>query len=375
MEQKSRLTFIDLHRGIVLLIMIEVHVFNAFMLPELKQTGWFGILNFINGLVAPSFLFISGFAFILSSKKRLEEFRKYGKEFWRRIGRILLIVLAGYSLHVPFFSLSQTLSKTTEKQWLHFYSIDVLQCIGISLLLIFLMRLWIKKEIVFTGLTGLLALGIPLVSPVLWNLDTSSFLHPFAGAYLNTQYGSLFPLFPWAGFLFMGAWLAIIYTNKKSVEEISKYFSLMRNISVGVVAVCSLIYFGIIELPFHLSKPNINFYLLRSGLVVLFFYLCSLAENWQGLFLRTVILFGMESLMVYWLHLQMIYRKIGSFSFNLSFGKSFSLTETILATILLMLVMIAAAYGWSYLKKRYRQNFSNTFTAVIVLLIFIYLIT
>jgi hypothetical protein len=40
--------------------MIEVHVFNAFLLPDLKQAGWFGILTFKNGLVAPEFLFVSG---------------------------------------------------------------------------------------------------------------------------------------------------------------------------------------------------------------------------------------------------------------------------------------------------------------------------
>lgn len=57
----------DLLRGLVIIIMIEVHVFNAFLLPELRQTGWFSVLNFINGLVAPSFLFVSGFAFQVSS--------------------------------------------------------------------------------------------------------------------------------------------------------------------------------------------------------------------------------------------------------------------------------------------------------------------
>ena len=31
--------------------MIEPHVFNTFLLPELKQTGSFGVVTFINGLI------------------------------------------------------------------------------------------------------------------------------------------------------------------------------------------------------------------------------------------------------------------------------------------------------------------------------------
>jgi len=103
MVQKSRLAFIDLLRGWAILVMIEVHVFNAFVLPELRSTSWFHALNFINGLVAPSFTFISGFVFLLASQKKLESFRSYGPAFWKQAGRIGMIWLIGYSLHLPFF--------------------------------------------------------------------------------------------------------------------------------------------------------------------------------------------------------------------------------------------------------------------------------
>ena len=72
MNEKVRYTFIDLLRGWAIILMIEPHVFNTFLLPELKQTGWFGVLNFINGLIAPAFLFVSGFAFQVSSGSKLE---------------------------------------------------------------------------------------------------------------------------------------------------------------------------------------------------------------------------------------------------------------------------------------------------------------
>ena len=91
MTSKSRLAFIDLLRGWALLVMIEVHVFNAFLLPYFQATSWFNMLNFINGLVAPSFIFISGFVFLLASQKKLESFRTFGPAFWKQLGRIGLM--------------------------------------------------------------------------------------------------------------------------------------------------------------------------------------------------------------------------------------------------------------------------------------------
>jgi uncharacterized membrane protein len=55
----SRLVFIDWLRGFSILLMIETHVFNSLLKPFLKEEGWFHLLNFFNGLVAPSFLFVS----------------------------------------------------------------------------------------------------------------------------------------------------------------------------------------------------------------------------------------------------------------------------------------------------------------------------
>src|SRR5262249_37538765 len=65
--QSSRLAFIDWLRGFSILFMIETHTFNSLLKPFLKEEGWFHVLNFFNGLVAPSFLFASGWAFVAAS--------------------------------------------------------------------------------------------------------------------------------------------------------------------------------------------------------------------------------------------------------------------------------------------------------------------
>jgi uncharacterized membrane protein len=62
--RSSRLVFIDWLRGFSILFMIETHAFNSLLKPFLKEEGWFHVLNFFNGLMAPSFLFVLGISLL-----------------------------------------------------------------------------------------------------------------------------------------------------------------------------------------------------------------------------------------------------------------------------------------------------------------------
>ncbi len=126
--------------------MIEVHVFNVLLLPAMKETQWFKALNFVNGLVAPSFLFISGFAFVLSTRGKTEDLRKFDYAFWKKLGRILLIIIAGYSLHLPILSLRRLMHFYSQDVLISFYNVDILQCIGFGLLFLFLTRLLFNTD-------------------------------------------------------------------------------------------------------------------------------------------------------------------------------------------------------------------------------------
>ena len=139
MASHSRLHFIDLLRGIAVIVMVEVHVFNAFLQTQYRTTEWFSVLNYINGLVAPSFVFMAGFVFMVASQRKLDEFRAYGKAFWRQIWRIFLILCVGYFLHLPYFSFHRVITETTEAGWLKFYQADVLHCIAVGLFILFLL--------------------------------------------------------------------------------------------------------------------------------------------------------------------------------------------------------------------------------------------
>ena len=126
--------------------MIEVHVFNSLIIPSMKSQQWFSILNFINGLVAPSFLFISGFAFAISANNKLDELRTFGKAFRKKTGRILMILILGYLLHFPVKSVFVEQLKWSSINWLPVFRVDILQCIAAGLFLLFAAMLIIRKD-------------------------------------------------------------------------------------------------------------------------------------------------------------------------------------------------------------------------------------
>ena len=167
MKEKVRYISADLLRGLVIIIMIEVHVFNAFLIPELRQSGWFGILNFINGLVAPSFLFVSGFAFQVSSGNKLDEMRNFGKAFWKKTSRIFQIIIIGYALHLPFFPLSKIINEATPQLLESFIAVDVLQCIGVGLLFLFSTRLLIKSDKIYHSFLLASLVVVTFISPTI----------------------------------------------------------------------------------------------------------------------------------------------------------------------------------------------------------------
>lgn len=352
MKEKVRHIPVDLLRGLVIIIMIEVHVFNAFLLPELRQTDWFSVLNFINGLVAPSFLFVSGFAFQVSSGNKVDEMRKLGKAFWKKIGRIFQIIIIGYALHLPYYSFSKTINKLTSQQLESFFAVDVLQCIGFGLLFLFLTRLLIKSDKVYNYLIILSLVLVTMISPLLWEIDFNQYVHPFIGNYFNRLHGSLFPIFPWLNFLLAGTLFAKYFVDAGNKNTEEKFVKISAITGLIILLFGHLFYSGSFPKELTSILPNPVFFLERSGYILILFYLCWVAD--KGYNFKPVLILdaSRESLLIYCLHLIIIY---GMFwngkSLAIKIGNTLNLLETTVATLILIMLMIIVAKLWGWLKK------------------------
>jgi uncharacterized membrane protein len=374
---KSRLAFIDLLRGWALLVMIEVHVFNSFLLPDLKTTAWFQILNFINGLVAPSFTFISGFVFLLASQKKIESFRAYGSAFWKQLGRIGLIWIVGYSLHLPFFSFHRSITESTEAQLLSFYQSDVLHCIAIGLLVLFLSRLIIRNDRTYRIFLFTSGLCVVLTTLFIWDYDFTLWIPaPFA-AYLNSQHYSLFPLFPWLAFMLFGGYCASGYIQAREQQKEKHFILRFAVLGALLFALCTIGSEARLSLPVGSDDVRANpfFFFDRLGIVMMLLTACWLYAEHRKTEKSFVLDVSRESLMVYAVHLLVIYGRFwNERSLWYYFGGTFGLWECILGTLVLAASMVGTAMAWGWLKRNHMPLARMFFWMLFVTILTVYFI-
>lgn len=375
MKGKVRFESIDLLRGLAIIVMIEVHVFNAVLISDVREQGWFQILNFINGLVAPSFLFVSGFAFYISVNNKVDELRKFGDVFYKRIKRIVEILIIGYFLHLPFYSLKEFIQQIDYTGWIEFSNVDVLQCIAAGLFLLLLLRIIIKNNRLFIITILILTLITTIAAPIIWQINFAEFLPLPLANYFNQKNGSLFPIFPWMGFIFSG-----VITGKYFVEgeENGEQNILIKKILIlGMIFILfgHILLSGILPESINSLSPNPIFFILRLGYVLVLLSSCWFVTQKKSVKLKFIYYASRESLLIYWLHLQFIYLQLfAGKSLENIFGNSLGVAESALGTIFLILIMIACAKLWGRLKVRSMKTARTINYVFVSILIIVFII-
>ncbi len=368
MKLKNRALFLDMLKGLALIVMVEVHVFNSLLLPALRESWWFPSLNFINGLVAPSFSFASGMVFVLSLQKGVDQLRTFGKEFWRKFSRVGLIFFIGYSLHLPYYSLTKILNNQTQQNLNSLFTVDILQIISSGLIVLLFARILIKSEKRFYNFMLLLTAIILLIGPMMWKIDLANYLPLFFANYFNKMHGSLFPVFPWWAFVFIGAYVAKYYLEAKQNNS-EKVFA-RKMIITGLLFYLISVVIMYVLFPQQLAKiiPNPFFFLERFGLILLslgvFWFYLNNKENYSSLILDV----SRESLLVYWVHLQFIYREIfwRKSLVDIS-GRNYNALQCFIVTVILIASMLILAKVWGLLKSKY-PVYSSWFTAAVLII-------
>lgn len=355
MKEKKRYLFFDLLRGWSLIIMMEAHVFNALMRDELRNTAWFSVMNYINGLVAPAFLFVSGAVFYLSTHGKTDELRSFGPSFRKKLFRILLVALAGYSLHLPFLSLNSMINEASRMQVMNFFAVDILQCIAAGLLLILFLKILIRNEESYLYITAIVLILVILVSPTVWKLELTDYLPLYIADYFSPRYGSLFPLLPWLSFLLAGVVFAYYFVRFRSRKNEAKFIKMVFIAGIIGAGTGHLLISGhFLPQSLQALSPDPVFILQRIAYVLVFIGLCWYYYYKRGEVKSYIAIVGMESLIVYWLHLQVIFRQFnGGTSIASIIDKSFNGVESALAFIILSMLMIIAAVLWNKFKARF----------------------
>ena len=363
-SKSKRLDYIDLLRGWAVIVMIETHVFNATLMDTIRSGDFFTYLKFINGLVAPSFLFASGLAYAITTRRKLNDYLSFGRPLVKQFGRLLFIMAVGYVLHLPKFNYTNLVRWTEEKYWRVFFQADVLQCIAASLMFMQILLLLLKSERRLYLALGGMTIAIVFATPVVWGIDFWPLLPRFLAGYTNGihfQNFPGFPIFPWSAFLFAGAIFGHYYLRARdSAPGAAPLQNEANMMSRSLRRAGAIIVLSFIIAPVAASlyptydywKFSPSFFMLRLGLVILLCVAMFFYEKRKGVSPASVVtLVGRESLIVYATHLLLIYGDFGPFNFAKRVNHSFGYGEAIITTLALYALMYALAIFWSRTKK------------------------
>lgn len=211
----KRCDWIDQLRGWAVIVMIEVHVVNVYLMKGMIP-GW---LNYVNGLVAPSFILCAGYSLVLSTFKPDGTLRPFAPTA-KRLGFILL---CAYLLHAPGLTLADWTVLSTPQKLRELFKIDVLQCIAISLFLLQGMARLVRKPMTYAALALAMALTAAWAAPHLWQPGVAEgWWMPLRGLFNgNADRGvtALFPLFPWFSFAAFGSVLGALYRHFRVMPQ------------------------------------------------------------------------------------------------------------------------------------------------------------
>jgi uncharacterized membrane protein len=358
LHDKQRYLFIDLLRFIAVVFMLQGHTFDALLQVSVKNASFFSIHDFFHGFVAPMFLFASGVAFGVSTFKKWDRYEHLTNAVFNRVGRFAGLLLIGYALHLPFYSLNKIIYGTTKVEIAAFFQVDALQCIAVTLLGLQLLVLLLKKEEHFAIVVFSAALVVLFVSPLMWHYSFVKILPLPVVSYLNAENNSWFPLFPWSLYLLFGVAFAYIFVEAK---EHHHAIVLMKRVAVlGVALMIVAIAAGYLPIQIY---PDHNFWKVNPCVILarvgfLFVTISGLYYVEQSARITSPLpmIMGTESLVIYILHLVLIYGSVINNGLEVTYGGRLTILEAIGVFLIVLFAMSTFAYVWNVIKKNYRRE-------------------
>ena len=161
-------------------------------------------------------------------------------------------------------------------------------------------------------ISGISALIIFISTPYIQNIDVFAFLPETFGAMISYKHGSLFPIFPFSGFMLsgvaFGAWLQSLHQEKRSVF-FDKYVFLLSIIVIGIALIAMYWTNLWMPIPVHNDPMMTNpaFMFVRIGIILFLFGICQRFVNLFDSYKHHFVFFSSKSLQIYVIHLILLY--------------------------------------------------------------------
>ena len=333
--------------------MIQCHTFNSFTRTDQWSGGPFVLSQFVGGMAGPLFLFMAGMtmAFLMDGLERRETapLRRWAIAL-RRAGYIVMIAFA--------FRMSNFIASLPHADPRELIKVDILNSMGAGMAVLSVAAVFASKgRAQFAAGAGVaIAAAAPLVAN--WNWDGAPAL---LREYLAARPGlGHFPFFPCAAYVAFGmaAGTVVRRTAAERLERLMQW---------AVLAGLALVLGGeyVSGLPFSLY-PKSDFWtdnpalvLIRAGISFLLMAASYLwTEYCAGAGWSWMQTLGKNSLMVYWVHVMLVYGDIIK-----GLKRSLAIPQTMLATVAVIALMLGLSVAWMWWKARRAERWRAGSTA------------
>jgi len=265
-----------------------------------RDGGPYVLSQFIGGMAAVLFLFLAGITFAFQMDgldKTSPSARLRLKTLLRRAGYILVLAY--------LFRICNSLFCMPHPPWAVLIKVDILNCMGMAMALLSVLGLWrAVRRPHAAAVAGLaIAAAAPLMSAVNWTgvpIAIRDYLVPNR---------AMFPLFPWAAYLAFGISAGSIL-RRLAPERLER--SLQWGVLAGFGLIFGAQYFS--NIPYSLYEKS-DFWTDSPALILIRLGIClvtlAAAYLWTAhaagpgwSWMQTL---GKTSLLVYWVHVMLVY--------------------------------------------------------------------
>ncbi len=305
----KRLYFIDAMRAWAILMMLQGHFVDGLLDPVYRDpgNGIYSLWRYFRGITAPVFFTVSGFIFTYLLI-RVPQTGFDNPRIRKGIRRGLQLLLIGYLLRLNLSGLLQG------KLYKAFFLVDVLHCIGISIMVIigvYLLTAAYKKwvlPVALLSITTLLFLFEPVYSS--W---TFSGIPDALANYFTRNNGSVFTIIPWVGYTAFGGFLAVMFRRYHAHRNVYSNAIWLSLITGVCLVYYSSAFFSFLHgwsgIDLFADVVSNNYLFIRLGNVMIVFAVFMILRQW--LVNTTLLRLGQNTLSIYVIHFIILY---GSFT-------------------------------------------------------------
>lgn len=360
----ARLDVVDWLRGAAVVLMIQTHLYDAWVSPQAKLTAAYKLTRFFGGIPARLFLMLVGVSIALRFEAQMRKGITDRAALVRPVQkRGLQILLLAYLFRIQEYVLGHMSQAIVNlPTYGHdILRIDILNCIGASMLIVPALTAprnnrpsWVAA---IAAMLFFAALG-PIVGPAHFPTWIPTWLSAYVG---GQRPMSWFGLFPWAAWPLAGVAIGHFWVRASvSMRRQAQAFLITGAAGAALIAIVSIIRKldpHVIRYPSELVQqmgPGSFFYRLgMNGVVALLGWVT--VRVWGDRF-SLMRQFGRTSLLIYWIHIDLCY---GLLAHRLGLYGRLNMLQATVALLVMIALMLAVSVAktrwWDPWRRGNRQ--------------------